>query len=257
MTTDKPVVGHIVVNGKDLCETDYPGAYQNPDDINGPRLHVTCSCMQADGELFIRALKAAYPDGSGNQVHWAKWYPTSCTRGERGAPIITREYICLALFKRALDTLTGGMTDGFKYTIDKPKRPAPSRPELPCLITFTFDRYAMDGSGFHVGYETFKGTAVCIRKRTVELNSMQVALDKDAEWMVDLATLDAKLESAPDAYEPECYCDGGYEPPDDDFVWQEVEHRFTQAREYPIAWSFDRDAGKWSIVNYVTGEVLL
>lgn len=257
----EPVVGHWVVNGQDFCTTGYEASLPHPDKPND-RIELTCVCTKADYEPMARALKLAHGDGSNKQVFWTAWYPTSCPRGERSIETTTREYVCLALFAKALNRLRGGIGNTFDYEIVLPDNPPPTK--LPGLIKLHISRYAMDGVGYHVGYESYEGTMRLVSKRENERNSMQIKVDPFAAWLVDLATLDVRLVDAPDEYEPECDCceenctcldgcDGGYSKPDDDFVWQEVDHIVTQAKETPLVWSFNN--GEWSIVDYVTGKV--
>lgn len=259
----KPALGHWVVNGHDFCNTDYPASLPHPYN-NAEEIKLVCECTQEDYELMAKALKAAYPDGSNNAVFWTAWYPTGCSKGERSIETTVRTYVCLALFAKAMDRMRGGMGNTVEYEIVDIDNQEDINPQP--MIKIYADRYAMDGVGYGVGYEKYEGTMNLVPKRVGELNSMQVKLDPLAAWLVDLDTLDVKLVDAPEEYEPECDCgeencdcednlgDGGYSHPDDDFVYQEIEHIVYEAKYTPLVWVFNGVDG-WQIKDYVTGKV--
>ena len=203
---------------------------------------------------MIRALKKAFPDGSLRVIFWAKWYPTRCPRGERKIQSVTRKYIDLAIFKHALDTMTGGMGNNVSYKVFDPDSDGET-----LTIEITLSRYAMNPVGFHVGYENSTWELTIVKKRDIENNSRHVDINAHAGWLVDLGSLRLTDTDFPEEEICECEedhdCDCElYTHPEEDFLWDEIQNIMDEIENTPIKWNYN--GNKWRIYNYVTGEIL-
>ena len=127
-------------------------------------------------------------------------------------------------------------------------------------IEVTIERYAMDGNGYHVGYEsaTFKWN--CIDKHELGIAGIPYLLSK---WVVnpeqyELIQMDHPKVDDPD-HDPDCElnkedsdgdCDCGafesmYYPADDDFWYSEMDSRLDSI-EYPDA-EYNPDKREWQL----------
>lgn len=157
------------------------------------------------------------------------------------------------------------------------------------ILKFTIERVAMDGNGFHVGYEHCSFAAKTIKKSELKLSGIPYNLSPhcvnlDSFEIVnpiitpdeELPTIDShdndcdvfKRDLAfpwnPDneSFPDDCTCGcndewNGYTPPDDDFWWQEMEGVFyyiMNHNQLPDA-VFNKDDGTWSIGDQVTWQV--
>jgi hypothetical protein len=269
-------VGHWTVNGRAFCRTDY-------DSRIGER-SLVCACKHQDYLGMSKALKDKYPDGSAKWVSYTRWYPTSCgERDDRDGPdhnisLNTRWYVNLALMTESLDQVTGGMGNSSGYEVDLHHEPAEEYDiadsrlnmdgEFPALV-LTVSRYAMNPMGYHVGYEEYEAILPLSLARGNERHGTH----KWSDWVVDIDDMEVRMVSAPDEEEcacasGECACDDEHEchedectcelyyHPDEDFVWQEMDHILRQALGIPLFWHFDRDDRTWRIANAQTAETV-
>lgn len=127
------------------------------------------------------------------------------------------------------------------------------------IIQATIERFAMDGVGFHVGYESVTYQWNCIDKHELGIVGIPYILSKyvvnpNQFEIVDtdcpepeepIHDDDCELNSEPDG---ECDCgaiEGLYYPPDDDFWYQQLDG-ILDSIEYPDA-EFNLNNRMWSL----------
>ena len=153
--------------------------------------------------------------------------------------------------------------------------PNPEQPnsELPIgfniLVTPT-SRFAMDGNGFHVGYETVTYKWIAYSKRELGIAGLPYLL---SSWVVNPNEFEIESKDLPDEEEPihqddcefkddpdsfdNCDCAefwNGYYPPDDDFFYQEI-HSILESTNWVEA-EFDPDTREWTLgyTSFNVGE---
>ena len=154
-------------------------------------------------------------------------------------------------------------------------------------LMFTVERYAMDGAGFHAGYETFIGAMQIFHGPDLGILSLMTPHAKEVvfpsamdvseiipaedpheytveearafleEWHDHLEALDSDdadyiLQTAFDYGMGE----GDYCPPDDDFAYQELDHHLQEALKDLPDGRFDPETRAWSIV-FDDGEIAI
>jgi hypothetical protein len=160
-------------------------------------------------------------------------------------------------------------------------------PPIKTLLKIHYSRYAMDGNGFHVGYENVVFTAECIKKSEMKLSGIPYNL---SSYVVNPDSFEIESKDLPpeefpvneshdescpyhsntehdfesDPFPDDCTCGlndcwEGYYPPDDDFFYTEINqiiHSILQSNLLPSA-EYDANTREWSIkdeVNWHVGE---
>lgn len=122
-------------------------------------------------------------------------------------------------------------------------------------------RYAMDGNGFHVGYESITYQWKAYSKRELNIGGLPYLL---SSWVVNPNEYEIINKDLPDEEEPihdddcefknnpdsfdDCDCAefwNGYYPPDDDFFYQEMESILEWANW--VEAEFDPDTRVWTL----------
>jgi len=130
-------------------------------------------------------------------------------------------------------------------------------------IECTTSRYAMDGNGYHVGYENVTYQWKAMRKSDLNLRGIPLLL---SNWVIDPTNYEIIKKDLPDnelpdpdhSHDDDCEFKGkgfddcdcaeyfeGYWQPDDDFFYQEMESIIDQLK-YPEA-EFDSDKREWQL----------
>jgi hypothetical protein len=155
------------------------------------------------------------------------------------------------------------------------------------ILKFVIERMAMDGNGYHVGWERCSYAAKTIKKSELKLSgiprnmSPHVILPDSFEIIQmihpdeEYPTIDSHESNCAihnelpkdhdwneDPYPDECDCGcndewNGYFPPDDEFWYSELDglmHRIFHYNNLPDA-VFNKDDGTWSIGDQVTWQV--
>ena len=157
------------------------------------------------------------------------------------------------------------------------------------IIYFTMSRYAMDGNGYHVGYEEFTGVFRLYSKRVFNITEMspyglssyfivpnalevnevipaeqpriyskddaiQYLIDhnKWSSWIpnyVNLLDHWTDDELLQEAYD-KGMGDGDYFPPDVDFAYEELNYVLNEALDCLPAATFDSSNGTWSLGSH-------
>lgn len=157
------------------------------------------------------------------------------------------------------------------------------------VLQFTIHRYAMDGNGYHVGYEVFTTKFMLHSKSEFEVYQMAPynlseyflfshlytidiePAEKEREYTIDDAIQYLKDNYGYDDsdinelakrfgdYDPDMILqtaydegmgEGDYFPPDEDFANQEISHTIEQALNTLVDASFDSDTRTWTLGEY-------
>lgn len=115
-------------------------------------------------------------------------------------------------------------------------------------LYFYVSRYAMDGIGYHVGYEQYEGYLPIFQKSQFYIAGLPTSIFPDVVFPSTLEIGD--IESAVDEEEYnkdlDDDSDGGYYGPDEDFAFSELEYALNEAiKNLPEA-EFDKDTKTWS-----------
>lgn len=150
----------------------------------------------------------------------------------------------------------GGISEPIKIDVDIDKG----------YLHLYYDRYTMNPSGFHIGYETWQASFPIRRKRSNELNSMILhSLDieridgMDIEWFEYVVLLDdmtveciraPETETCDCGEEDDCQCESYISPMDDesmdDFGYQEFDSTVVDVvKNTQACWVFGD--GRWSM----------
>lgn len=127
------------------------------------------------------------------------------------------------------------------------------------VLNITFEHYAMNPNGFHVGYETFQMTYQIVDKSTLERNHKQK--HNRSKFMVSLSDDEFTCIDAPPSEvcecddNADCMCELYHSPLDSDdidWAWQEYNAMFVEVMSKDIQWLFN---GKtWEIVMNFDSE---
>ena len=144
--------------------------------------------------------------------------------------------------------------------------PNPELPNSEPPIGFTIhvtptSRFAMDGNGFHVGYETVTYKWIAYSKRELGIAGLPYLL---SSWVVNPNEYEIINKDLPDEEEPihsddcefkddpdsfdNCDCAefwNGYYPPDDDFFYQEIQSILDSTNW--VEAEFDPDTREWTL----------
>ena len=158
-------------------------------------------------------------------------------------------------------------------------------------LLLSVDRYAMDGSGFHVGHETFIGAMqifhgpdlgiLCLMtphaKEVVFPSSTEVSEIVPAEephtytekeaivFLKDIQSWHGEAKDVLELSEGSELIQAAHElglseydytPPDDDFAYQELEHHLQEALKDLPSGHFDGETASWS-VKFDDGEIAI
>lgn len=153
------------------------------------------------------------------------------------APCLVKQYVCLALFMKAVKEHTGG-GNGIQQAYTN----ACGGKKVPTSVTVQIDHYTCDENGFSLGYEQFGVVfKVVPKKGTSAVNAMQEAVDPDAAYMVELGSEKEKILSLP------CRPYRYYSRPDSEEVYQRCFSYIEELLATKIGWRFSR--GNWTIVD--------
>lgn len=150
-------------------------------------------------------------------------------------------------------------------------------------LKFQIDRYAMDGNGVFVGYEEFTGKLLLHRKSEFSIpgipwmispyvvfpsqldideytcpeehiyteeeiiNFLEDSDDKDWKSLTEEEIDKLSMEDLWDFANKNGLGENDYYPPDEDFIYQELEHFLNQAIDELPEYSFDPKAAEWSL----------
>jgi hypothetical protein len=193
--------------------------------------------------------------------------------------VVTRRYVDLSLFVIALEHMHPDLnvevedienTSSFVDTYGDGNLDLLNKYRT---ISIYFSRYTMNPAGYHIGYEQWTAKLNVILARDSENTPRRIHTLR--RWLVDIDSLhDVSLESGPESEEcacktgdcgcyddhcctdDECICELYTSPADsgdDDWAWEEFDHKLNEILEYPIEWRYNGE--KWQVVNN-TGLIL-